>query len=68
MHVDIVKIAGIGPAGIGSNFDCVSCSPEGLDDVAKFPNDPEGLWWESVTSDAAVEAKSKRLRWASAEP
>ncbi len=38
-HIDhIVKIAGPGAAGIGSDFDGVVCTPAGLDDVSKFPN------------------------------
>jgi membrane dipeptidase len=38
-HIDHVKqIAGIGAIGIGSDFDGVDCTPEGLDDVSKFPN------------------------------
>ncbi|MBM3727897.1 MAG: membrane dipeptidase [Acidobacteria bacterium] len=38
-HIDhIVKIAGIGAVGIGSDFDGVGCVPEGLDDAAKMPN------------------------------
>ena len=38
-HIDhIVKIAGINAAGIGSDFDGVACTPEGLEDVSKFPN------------------------------
>ncbi len=38
-HIDhIVKIAGIGAAGIGSDFDGVFCTPVGLEDVSKFPN------------------------------
>jgi len=38
-HVDhAVKIAGIDGVGIGSDFDGVTCTPEGLDDVSKFPN------------------------------
>jgi membrane dipeptidase len=32
------KIAGIDAVGIGSDFDGVSCTPAGLDDVSKFPN------------------------------
>jgi len=39
VHIDrVVKIAGIDAVGIGSDFDGVSCTPEGLDDVSKFPN------------------------------
>ncbi|MBI3683687.1 MAG: membrane dipeptidase [Acidobacteria bacterium] len=38
-HIDrIVKIAGVAYVGIGSDFDGVTCTPEGLDDVSKFPN------------------------------
>lgn len=38
-HIDHVKqIAGVGAVGIGSDFDGVGCTPEGLDDVSKFPN------------------------------
>jgi membrane dipeptidase len=38
-HIDhIVKIAGIDAAGIGSDFDGVTCTPAGLDDVSKYPN------------------------------
>jgi membrane dipeptidase len=38
-HIDhIRKIAGIDAIGIGADFDGVDCTPEGLDDVSKFPN------------------------------
>lgn len=38
-HIDhVVKIAGVDYVGIGSDFDGVSCTPAGLDDVSKFPN------------------------------
>jgi membrane dipeptidase len=38
-HIDHVRqIAGIDAIGIGSDFDGVDCTPEGLDDVSKFPN------------------------------
>ncbi len=38
-HIDhVVKIAGVDHVGIGSDFDGISCAPEGLDDVSKFPN------------------------------
>ena len=37
-HIDhVVKIAGVDAVGIGSDFDGVSCTPVGLDDVSKFP-------------------------------
>jgi membrane dipeptidase len=38
-HIDHVrKIAGIDAVGIGSDFNGVTCTPQGLDDVSKFPN------------------------------
>jgi membrane dipeptidase len=38
-HIDHVRqIAGIDAIGIGSDFDGIDCSPEGLEDVSKFPN------------------------------
>jgi len=38
-HVDHVRqIAGIDTIGIGTDFDGITCTPTGLDDVSKFPN------------------------------
>jgi membrane dipeptidase len=38
-HIDHAKqIAGIDAIGIGTDFDGITCVPEGLDDVSKFPN------------------------------
>jgi membrane dipeptidase len=38
-HIDhAAKIGGIDAVGIGSDFDGVSCTPTGLEDVSKFPN------------------------------
>jgi membrane dipeptidase len=38
-HIDhVVKIAGIGAVGIGSDFADWYCTPKGLEDVSKFPN------------------------------
>lgn len=38
-HIDhIRKIAGIDAIGLGGDFDGVSCTPIGLDDVSKYPN------------------------------
>ncbi len=38
-HIDhVVKLVGVEHVGIGSDFDGVGCTPDGLDDVAKFPN------------------------------
>ena len=38
-HIDhAVKVGGVDAVGIGSDFDGVSCTPEGLEDVSRFPN------------------------------
>ncbi len=38
-HIDHIKqIAGIDAIGIGSDFDGIECTPDGLEDVSKFPN------------------------------
>ncbi len=38
-HIDHVKqIAGIDSIGIGTDFDGISCAPQGLEDVSKFPS------------------------------
>jgi membrane dipeptidase len=38
-HIDhIRKIGGIDAVGIGSDFNGVTCTPEGLEDVSRFPN------------------------------
>ena len=82
-HIDhIVKIAGVNAAGIGSDFDGVSCTPEGLDDVSKFPNLTRALLEKGYSAEdirkiyggnflrvmRAAEAESKRLRGTSAQP
>jgi membrane dipeptidase len=38
-HIDhVVKLAGIGSVGIGSDFDGIDQPPAGLEDVSRFPN------------------------------
>jgi len=38
-HIDHARqIGGIDVVAIGSDFDGITCAPEGLDDVSKFPN------------------------------
>jgi membrane dipeptidase len=50
-HIDhAVKIAGIDGVGIGSDFDGVTCTPEGLDDVSKFPNLTRALLEKGYTA------------------
>ena len=51
-HIDhIVKIAGINTVGIGSDFDGIPCAPQGLEDVAKFPNLTRALLEKGYTAD-----------------
>ena len=38
-HIDHAReVGGIESVGIGTDFDGITCTPEGLDDVSKFPN------------------------------
>jgi membrane dipeptidase len=38
-HIDHAReVGGIDSVGIGTDFDGITCTPEGLDDVSKFPN------------------------------
>ena len=38
-HIEhIIKVAGIGHVGLGSDYDGVPLLPDGLGDVSKFPN------------------------------
>ena len=51
-HIDhIRKIAGIDAVGIGSDFDGIECTPEGLDDVSKFPNLTRALLEKGYTAE-----------------
>jgi membrane dipeptidase len=47
----IVKIAGTGAVGIGSDFDGVECTPIGLDDVSKYPNLTRALLERGYSAD-----------------
>jgi len=43
-HLDyIVRLIGVDHVGLGSDFDGISSSPQGLDDVADFPNITKAL-------------------------
>jgi len=51
-HIDhVVKIAGVGAAGIGSDFDGVMCVPQGLEDVSQFPNLTRALLEKGYSED-----------------
>jgi len=51
-HIDhAVKLGGVGAVGIGSDFDGVTCTPTGLDDVSKFPNLTRALLEKGYSAD-----------------
>jgi membrane dipeptidase len=51
-HIDrVVRIGGIGAAGIGSDFDGIECAPAGLEDTSKFPNLTRALLEAGYTED-----------------
>ncbi len=44
-HIDyMVKVAGVDHVGLGSDFDGIDCSPEGLDSAADLPKITEALY------------------------
>jgi membrane dipeptidase len=44
-HIDhMVKVAGVDHVGIGSDFDGMDCSPQGIDSVADLPKITEALY------------------------
>jgi membrane dipeptidase len=50
-HIDhVVEIAGVDHVGLGSDFDGVTCVPEGLDGVDKWPNLTRALLEEGYTA------------------
>ncbi len=51
-HIDhAVKLAGINAVGIGSDYDGVTCTPVGLEDVSKFPNLTRALLEKGYSAD-----------------
>lgn len=51
-HIDhIRKIAGIDAIGLGGDFDGVSCTPTGLEDVSKYPNLTRALLEKGYSPD-----------------
>ena len=71
-----VEIAGVDAVGLGSDFDGITCAPEGLDSVDKWPNLTRALLEEGYTAAeirkiygentlrvmAAVEQTAKQMR------
>jgi membrane dipeptidase len=51
-HINhVVEIAGVDAVGLGSDFDGISCAPEGLDSVDKWPNLTRALLEQGYTGD-----------------
>ncbi|HSB16468.1 MAG TPA: dipeptidase [Bryobacteraceae bacterium] len=51
-HIDhVVKLAGIDAVGIGTDYDGITCAPEGLEDVSKFPNLTRALLEKGYSAD-----------------
>ena len=51
-HIDhVVEIAGVDYVGLGSDFDGISCAPEGLDSVDKWPNLTRALLEEGYKAE-----------------
>lgn len=51
-HIDhVVQLVGVEHVGIGSDFDGISDTPEGLEDVSKFPNLLEELLRRGYTEE-----------------
>jgi membrane dipeptidase len=50
-HINhVVEIAGVDAVGLGSDFDGIGCTPEGLDSVDKWPNLTRALLEEGYTA------------------
>jgi membrane dipeptidase len=51
-HINhVVQIAGVDAVGLGSDFDGITCAPEGLDSVDKWPNLTRALLEEGYMAD-----------------
>ncbi|MGB9809206.1 MAG: membrane dipeptidase, partial [Caldanaerobacter sp.] len=51
-HIDyIVNLVGEDYVGFGSDFDGISSTPEGLEDISKFPKIVEGLIKRGYTQE-----------------
>ncbi|MGP8246064.1 MAG: dipeptidase [Bryobacteraceae bacterium] len=50
-HINhVVELAGVDAVGLGSDFDGISCAPEGLESVDKWPNLTRALLEEGYTA------------------
>ena len=50
-HIDhMVKVAGVDHVGLGSDFDGIDCSPQGLDSAADLPKITQALYGRGYTA------------------
>ena len=67
-HIDhIVQVAGIDHVGLGSDFDGITVSPEGLEDVSKFPAITDELIRRGYSEDEIIKILGANVLRAMAE-
>ena len=51
-HIDhMIKVAGVDHVGLGSDFDGIDCSPEGIDSAADLPKITQALYQRGYSAD-----------------
>ena len=54
-HIDhMVKVAGVDHVGLGSDFDGIDCSPQGLDSAADLPKITEALYQRGYKAEDLI--------------
>ena len=47
----MIKVAGVDHVGLGSDFDGIDCSPEGIDSAADLPKITQALYQRGYSAD-----------------
>jgi microsomal dipeptidase-like Zn-dependent dipeptidase len=58
----MVKVAGVDDVGVGSDFDGIDCSPQGLDFTADLPNITQALYERGYSTSAQTRARPRAYR------